>query len=411
MDKERITAETTTERKTWLGMDGMQLREAGGTFTAKEIAQQPRLWKSTWALVNENKSALQAFLGTIFASEDMEVILTGAGTSAYIGSILRDPFQKGSHKHTWAVPTTDLVSHPHHYFQSDRSLLLVSFARSGNSPESVAAINLANALCKKAFHLIITCNTEGDLARMGDRPDCFVFHLPAETNDRGLAMTSSFTCMLLAGLLITRIDRIHRYEETVSRLADYGNRIISQYTQPLKDMASLDFNRAVFLGSGPLQSAAQESQLKLQELTDGKVICKHDSFLGLRHGPKVVIDPKTLIFFLYSNDDYVHLYEADLVKSILATEKGIGQIGISESPDNDLQATLGIYFSGYGEKIEEDFLSVCSVLPAQILAFFKSVNLGLKPDAPSANDTITRVVQGVTIYPYRADHIHAFNRL
>lgn len=410
MDKERITAETTKARKTWLGMDSMELREAGGTFTAKEIAQQPRLWKNTWALVNDRKVALQAFLTNIYAIADMEVVLTGAGTSAYIGSILRAPFQKSSLKNTWAAPTTDLVSHPHHYFQADRTLLLVSFARSGNSPESVAAINLANAICKKAFHLIITCNPEGDLARMGNRPDCFVLQLPEETHDRGLAMTSSFTCMLLAGLLITRIDQINRYEETVSRLADYGDRIITHYTPSLKDMASLDFNRALFLGSGPLQDTAQESQLKLQELTDGKVICKHDSFLGLRHGPKVVIDHKTLIFFLYSNDAYVHLYEADLVKSILATQKGIGQIGISEFPDNDLQATLTISFSEYEEKIEEDFLSVCSVLPAQILAFFKSVNLGLKPDAPSANDTITRVVQGVTIYPYHADQIHSFNR-
>src|SRR5690606_16350833 len=201
---------------------------------------------------------------------------------------------------------------------------------------------------------------DGDLAQMGERPDCCVFLLPEETNDRGLAMTSSFTCMLLAGLLITRIDRLHCYEEMVARLANYGDHIITNYTQALKDVASLDFNRAVFLGSGPLQDAARESQLKLQELTDGKVICKHDSFLGLRHGPKVVIDHKTLIFFLYSNNNYVHLYEADLVKSILATEKGIGQIGIAECSDSDLQVMLDISFSACEEKIEEDFLSVCS---------------------------------------------------
>lgn len=404
MKKEHKAAATTTETSTWLGMDDQQLKDVGGTFTAKEITHQPRLWKDTWNLVQEHRTALRAFLDKLYATPDIEVILTGAGTSAYIGSILRTPFQIGFRKRTWAVPTTDLVSHPQHYFQSDRTILLISFARSGNSPESTAAIDLANSLCKKVFHLVITCNPEGGLARMGSRPDCFVFKLPEETNDRGLAMTSSFTCMLLAGLLISRIDRIEHYAGTVSRLADYGERIITQYTPALRDMAALDFNRAVFLGSGPLQDAAQESQLKLQELTDGKVICKHDSFLGLRHGPKVVIDQKTLVFFLYSNDDYVHLYESDLVKSILATEKGIGQIGISEFPDSDLHATLDISFSEYTDKIEEDFLSVCSVLPAQILAFFKSVNLGLKPDSPSANDTITRVVQGVTIYPYRADH-------
>lgn len=406
MHKDSITAETTKERETWLGMDMLQLKRTGGLYTAKEITQQPRLWKDTWTLVKENQTALQTFLNNIYQHPGVDIILTGAGTSAYIGSILREPFQKSAHKNTWAVATTDLVSHPHHYFGTDRTTFLISFARSGNSPESVAAINLANAMCKKTFHLIITCNAEGDLAHMVNRPDCFVFLLPDEANDLGLAMTSSFTCMLLAGLLITRIDNLDSYEKTVVCLARYGDRIITDYTQPLKDIAQLDFDRAVFLGSGPLQEAARESQLKLQELTDGKVICKHDSFLGLRHGPKVVIDQKTLIFFLFSNNSYAHLYEADLVKSIIAIEKGMGQIGIAESPDKDLSVTLSVSFSACEEKVEEDFLSVCSVLPAQILAFFKSVNLGLKPDSPSEKGTITRVVQGVTIYPYPIDTIY-----
>src|SRR5690606_35684702 len=134
----------------------------------------PRLWKNTWTLVKENERAIRAFLDNIYASPDVDIILTGAGTSAYIGSILREPFQKSSHKNTWAVPTTDLVSHPHHYFRPDSTTLLISFARSGNSPESVAAINLANTVCKKTFHLIITCNAEGDLAGMVNLPGCFV---------------------------------------------------------------------------------------------------------------------------------------------------------------------------------------------------------------------------------------------
>src|SRR5690606_17011941 len=188
-DNETLKSEVKEEGNTWLGMDALQLKNVGGTFTAKEITQQPRLWKKTWALVNENQAALNAFLHDIYASAEVEVILTGAGTSAYIGSILRDPFQKSSHKSTWAVPTTDLVSHPHHYLQPDRTLLLVSFARSGNSPESLAAIELADSLCKKTYHLVITCNEDGELARMTNRTDCFVFLLPKEANDLGLAMT------------------------------------------------------------------------------------------------------------------------------------------------------------------------------------------------------------------------------
>jgi tagatose-6-phosphate ketose/aldose isomerase len=149
-----------------------------------------------------------------------------------------------------------------------------------------------------------------------------------------------------------------------------------------------------------LQGTARESQLKLQELTDGKVICKYDSFLGFRHGPKAVVNPVTLIVYLLSNNEYVHQYEVDLVKAIDAGEKGIFSIGISETAEKLPAVDLAIVFSQDGGKLKEEFLTICSVLPAQILAFYKSLQLGLMPDSPSINGAITRVVEGVTIYPY-----------
>ena len=41
----------------------------------------------------------------------MEVILTGAGTSAFIGDVLEGPFQQKTGIRTRAVATTDLVTH------------------------------------------------------------------------------------------------------------------------------------------------------------------------------------------------------------------------------------------------------------------------------------------------------------
>jgi tagatose-6-phosphate ketose/aldose isomerase len=208
--------------------------------------------------------------------------------------------------------------------------------------------------------------------------------------------------MLLTGLLISRLSAIQELKKQVERLAVYAENLLENYVSKLKDVAELDFKRAVFLGSGPLLGTARESQLKLQELTDGKVICKYDSFLGFRHGPKVVIDSSTLIVFLFSNNEYVRQYEVDLVNAINAGEKGLYSIGIFESCSKGFDLDLKICHSEGGEPIDEEFLSVCSVLPAQILGFFKSLQLGLEPDAPSVNGTITRVVEGVIIYPYTA---------
>ncbi|MGN6495425.1 MAG: SIS domain-containing protein [Agriterribacter sp.] len=397
----KVTASLDTDDsdKKLLGFERETLQHNGGYLTAKEIAQQPLLWQNTWTIVNEKKQALQSFLNEAYQNESLNVILTGAGTSAFIGNALQGPFQKNTNKNAAAIATTDIISHPAYYF-NNKVVLLISFARSGDSPESVAAVNLANKLCKKVYHLIITCNREGKLALAINNEQSFIFLLPPESNDQSLVMTSSFTSMLLAGLLISRIGEIENLRSTVDQLSAYAINILNNYSHHLKSVATLNFQRAVFLGSGPLRSAANESELKLQEMTDGKVICKFDSFLGFRHGPKAVIDATTLLVYLFSNDAYAHQYEQDLVKSIASGARGLYSIGISETAEQDATVDLMIQLSAEGTSIEEEFLSVCSVLPAQILGFYKSLELGLAPDNPSKNGTITRVVKGVTIYPF-----------
>ncbi|HSD63488.1 MAG TPA: hypothetical protein VLB50_06800, partial [Ignavibacteriaceae bacterium] len=215
------------------------------------------------------------------------------------------------------------------------------------------------------------------------------------------AMTASFTSMLLAGLMISRINSQDKeLDEQLVILKNYGNRILNEYSKDLMKVASLDFNRAVFLGSGMLKGIARESQLKLQELTDGKIICKHDSFMGFRHGPKAVMDEKTLIVYLFSNSSYAGLYEKDLVTTIAENRKNLLSIGIMEEDIVDADIDIKIVLSENGRQIHEDFLPVVSVLPAQLLGLFKSINHGLNPDSPSESGMIHRVVQGVNIYPY-----------
>jgi tagatose-6-phosphate ketose/aldose isomerase len=224
--------------------------------------------------------------------------------------------------------------------------------------------------------------------------------LPEEACDEGLAMTGSFSSMLLAGLLVSRIQsNLKNLQDQINLLCDYATAIINGCWKKLRETASIEFDRAVFLGSGPLQGTACESHLKMQELTDGKVICKFDSFLGFRHGPKVVINPRTLVVYLFSNDAHTYQYERDLVADINEGEKGLYQIGISETPlETDQYIDLPIHFSSGNGNLMEEFLAICSIVPVQILSFYKSLDKGLEPDNPSANGTITRIVEGVTIY-------------
>jgi tagatose-6-phosphate ketose/aldose isomerase len=383
----------------YLNCDADQLKSSGGYYTAKEISQQPELWVKTYYKLLKEKEKIQNFLNKILSKNCPYVILTGAGTSAFIGEALVGPFQKKWGVYTRAIATTDLITHPENYFIRSRPTLLISFARSGDSPESLAAVDLANKYCYDLYKLNITCNKEGKLATRMDPDNSYVFLLPEETNDLSLAMTSSFTSMLLAGLLILDIKEIEKLLPLVNKVKDCGNFILKDCTDKLRKLAETDFQRMVFLGSGPLFGAAHESHLKVQELSDGNIICTYDSFLGFRHGPRAVANDATIITYLLSNNYHAKKYELDLIRSVNSTSKGHKSIAIGNGYDpEEFTFDLPIIFPDDISDLPEEFLPVIFILPAQIIGFFKSLSLGLSPDSPSDSGSITRVVQGVTIY-------------
>jgi len=383
-----------------LGLSKEELLQLGAKHTAQEIDGQPDLWKKTWGLIAEQSDKIGTFLNLLYKKENLQILLTGAGTSAYIGEVLEGPFQKNTNQTTRAIPTTNLVTHPELYLFRNKPTLLISFARSGNSPESCKAVSLAKNYCNEIYNLIITCNPNGELAKDSNGKNDLVFVLPPEADDKSLAMTGSFSAMLLTGLLISRINELSFLEEQKNKLFRYGNYFLETYIEEIKKIASLDFDRAIFLGSGLFSGIARESHLKLQELTDGRVICKHDSFLGFRHGPKAVIDDKTLITYLFSNNKYSLQYEVDLVDSVYSGRSNCHTVGVMEQDIKDVKLDTKIILSEKDESIDEDFLTVASVLFAQTLGFYKSIEFGLKPDSPSVSGMIHRVVQGVKLYDY-----------
>jgi tagatose-6-phosphate ketose/aldose isomerase len=376
-----------------------QLEKLGAVHTANEINGQPDLWLKIYRQIVLDKDRILSYLGEALPNAN-KVILTGAGTSAFVGLSLQGAFRRFLHVNTDPVATTDLVSHPNDYFFSHETILLVSFARSGNSPESTAAVALADQLCKKCYHIIITCDASGNLARRQSSSTKLIVVLPPESNDKSLAMTGSYSGMLLCGLLVTRLIEIEKLNSQIEILHQYGNRILEYYSAKIREIASLDFTRAVFLGSGPLYGTATESQLKLQELTDGNIVCKNESYLGYRHGPKAVTNESTLMVFIFSNKPYVQQYERDLVISMRKGKKALYTIGIFESPIDGLEFDLEIQLSGSGAHLDEELLTVCDILPGQLLGYYKSLDLGLKPDAPSVSGAISRVVEDVTIYQF-----------
>jgi tagatose-6-phosphate ketose/aldose isomerase len=382
-----------------LGLAAITLQQKGGYDTAFEIAGQPELWKKVYSTILEQKVGLRDYIKSRIKA-NTRIILTGAGSSAFIGIALQGSYHKFLGVSTMAIPTTDLISHPLDFINPDGDYLVLSFARSGDSPESVGAVEIINQICPSASHLIITCNENGKLAKSFNGDSFYKLILPSESNDKGLAMTGSFTSMLLSGIIIAKINTIENLKPEIDVLCEYGSKFISQYLPVLDKIARFDFERAVFLGSGPLFGCATESHLKLQELTNGQIICKQDSYLGFRHGPKAIINPKTLVVALMSNNSYVNKYESDMIRDI-SNMNSCHFLIISESKQDVRYSNNEIFMNETSEsKISEDFLPVCFVLPAQIIGFLKAINLNIPPDSPSLNGAISRVVEGVVIYPY-----------
>jgi tagatose-6-phosphate ketose/aldose isomerase len=385
----------------FFGFNEHQLIEKGAIHTAREIQQQPLLWNEIAGDLEKQEHILKRFIKSALITTD-RIILTGAGTSSYIGHSIKGVWKRNLSKPTEAISTTDFVSHPQDYIAAHENILLISFARSGNSPESVGAFEIANQICNRVYHIIITCNSSGHLAQIGKDYNAYVYHLPEKANDKSLAMTSSYSGMLLAGLLMAEIFANHSYAYQLNWVIKTAELFINEEYKKLKEIASLDFNRAVFLGSGALYGTAIESHLKMQELTDGRIICKHDSFLGFRHGPKAVVDEKTLMVYLFSNNKYVMQYENDLVNMMDKGKKPKFEIGISANKNTSVNLDYSFNRSNLLEDRDEIFLPVCMVLPSQLLGFFKSLHLGFMPDNPSTSGAISRVVEGVTIYPYHS---------
>ena len=366
-------------------------------YTYREIRQQPSVWKKAYSLILERKNEIKSFLDR-YLGDGYEVVLTGAGTSAYIGDALQATFLGSRLRGARAIATTDILTSPQLWFDKNSKVLLISFARSGNSPESVGAVRVTEKTAGSVAHIFITCNAKGELALMkGD--NILTLLLPEETNDLSLAMTSSYSTMLLSCALISHIDSIEKEESYINIISDRVAAALDRYEAGIREIAGLDFSRAVFLGSGPLKGVAEESRLKLQELTDGRVMCAFDSFLGFRHGPKAVVNSDTLIVYLLSVNPEVQRYELDLVRQIKA--KGIFKSTVMVCPkapaDESLCGDLCVEI-GLPDDMPARYGCVSYVFVAQLLGLFKSIALGLSPDSPSVSGNISRVVEGVILY-------------
>lgn len=379
-----------------LHRDAHQWTELGGIDTASEIAQQPAVWRALAASLQVELPRIANFLGDSLRNPAQQVVLTGAGSSAYAGEMIADTLNAAWPAQVRAVPTTSLLTHAELLLDSAAPTLVVSFARSGDSPESVAAVELVRTLVPAARFLHITCNADGALARQadGDASVCTLL-MPAASCDRAFAMTSSLTCMVLAALCVLSPGAAQEQQDKLATLATLGEQALAAWAAPLAELGARPVERVIYLGAGPLEALAKEAALKVLELTAGQVQAMANTPLGFRHGPKAAVNAATVVVLFRSAKPLARRYDDDLLAEL--RRDGVADRCLTVGFDAD----IGLALPAAGSVMPGDaWLAPLWLLMAQQYALHQSARLALRPDNPFAGGIVNRVVQGVTIYPH-----------
>ncbi len=380
-----------------------KMQATSSVFTLSEIYQQPATWKKTCAQIAACKDELQAFIDQVVKADDFDIVLTGAGTSEFVGNSLYQALNTRYNHKVKSFGTTDIVPAPENYFSKTKPTILVSFGRSGNSPESVGAVDNAEAVCENLYHLFVTCNKNGALSKRAEGADnCFAINLTDETHDQSFAMTSSFSNMYLATYLAFNLDKLEEITAIINQIIDAGQDFLdNKYGQVQAIVDDFSFERIVYLGAVGLKGVAQESALKMLELTAGKVATMYDTPLGFRHGPKSIIDDTTLTVVYLSDDAYQRKYELDLIKEMGPQRKANKIVAVYNTACEGLDAYVDYQIQiNSGDAKDNVILGLDFILFAQTLATMKSLALDITPDNPCPTGEVNRVVKGVILYPY-----------
>jgi len=376
----------------------------GLLHTPAEIAQQPATWESTFSIFQKHRMRLAAFLGDAgfvdLVGPKPTVFLVGAGTSDYVGRSLVHLLRRQWKCEVIAIPSTSLLIHEEEWLIPGQRYVWISFSRSGDSPEGVSVIEKALVSHPDIHHIVVSCNAEGRMIRCtAGKRQAFPVALGDAVNDRALAMTSSFSNMVVFGQCMAHVQDLAQYEPILHRLIEAGKSFLPKAADAAAALAAEPYERICFVGSGALEGVAVESALKVLELTAGRILTMWESAMGLRHGPMAALDKTTLLVAFLSSREHVARYERDLLQELMRKRLVKTQVVVGGHSELPLNGFADRYLSpDIRTAVPDDYRPAVDVLFGQLLGLFFSLRCNLMPDRPSPDGVISRVVQNVKIY-------------
>ena len=378
-----------------LARNPQEQQHLGYFHTLREICQQPATWIHTAQLMQQSGRELSPLVEGISS-----LVLSGSGSSEFAGDCVRMPLQRELGIDAQAIAGGTLLTHGRNAVPVGRPGLMVSIARSGDSPESVGALELMLKTEPGFRHLVLTCNRQGSLANKcrGDGK-VIAIALDDSTNDRSLVMTSSFTNLVIAARFLGLINEAARYRSICEGVSRAATALLRDHFGTLAQVGKASFSRVLLLGSGPRFAAAREAALKMLEMTAGRVTTSCETYLGLRHGPMSAVNEDTLIVCFLSTQPQARAYESDVLGELSQKQLGLFRLIVGKDVPSDLIRAKDVLIpNNGGNELVDDNVTVLDAVVGQLLAFFRCLHEGLHPDSPSQSGVIQRVVQSFALH-------------
>jgi glucosamine--fructose-6-phosphate aminotransferase (isomerizing) len=330
--------------------------------TRDEIQSQPE----TWRLVLESLESLP--LGSPPPLEEYDLVLfTGCGSTYYLSQWAARQGQILHGVPCVAVPASDFLLYPEAVFPRDRRQLLVAISRSGETTETLRAVEAFRER-GKGDTVAVTCYPERLLAQRTR----WAVNVPA-AREQSVVQTRSFTSMLLG---VAWWIGGERPADLTSKLVTAGGRVLRECDDIARQWASdPSLARFFYLGSGPFFGLASEGMLKIKEMALAHSEAYH--FPEIRHGPMALVNESSLVIGLLGDGEQaaaLHVLRdmRELGARTAVVREGDGA-GPSAAVDLDVRLESGLP-SLWGAPLYLLFL--------QQLAYHRAVAHGMDPDQP-----------------------------
>jgi glucosamine--fructose-6-phosphate aminotransferase (isomerizing) len=331
-----------------------------GQYTYTEIMSQPEAWLDTLDKLDHHSHELKVLL----AKNYQQVIFTGCGSTYYLALAAAALYQKTTGIVAKGLPASEIWLYPEYSLNKQHKTLLVAISRSGTTTETLKAVEYVKQSGADVLTLSCYPTTLSTLGHVN-------VILPAG-QEQSIAQTRAFSVLYLATVALCLITREESLK-TLEPLSASCRSLLSTHASRAKKLGgNLEFDRFYFLGSGPRYGLACELSLKMKEMTLSHSEPFH--FMEFRHGPKSMVNEKTLMIGLLSETYYTQ------EQAVLNEMKNQGAHILSLG---ERRAELSFH-SG----VTEDYRNVLYLPVVQLLAFERSIAKGLNPDKPNHLDAV-----------------------